>query len=203
MLPEVEKYLAAREQIEKTYKKKYADIYETKPKDISSYQYFDWQEYDKAHAAYITAYQEWSVENRPALDRLTRERNDALKKARNELAETTSDPIARWMITTLRDSYEGYMRDVLEILPATYEEIEELSVRKAWCSDFDEFVEWAIKDGVIKKRSDTHDATEIVDFIADEFDVYGRIYRRRIQAMVNRIVEKALAEQTAPLKQAS
>lgn len=203
MLPEVATYFETIHKVEQEYKEKYNAIYETKPKDVKSWHYSDYRDYEQAHSAYIAEYRKWDETHRPQLNLVTKERNERLQKARTVLQNTTKDSIARWMMQAIDDSYEGYVKDVLEILPATYEEIEELSVSKDWCSDFDEFVEQAVEDGVIQKPPADYDVSEIVDFVTYEAGGSSSIYRRKIQAMVNKIVEKALADQAAPLKQAS
>jgi hypothetical protein len=150
--------------------------------------------YTEEDSSYHRKYSEWSEKYYEGQRKLSAEQNKVNREARNTLRTKTKDPMIHWMIDKLSGGYGGYVDSVLKILPATRDELETLANQDEWCSEFDEFLGQATEAGVVPPADQAYDAQEIIDWVSDEFDVYGRRYRRDIQVMVNRIVEKALAE---------
>jgi hypothetical protein len=196
MLPEVEKYLKTLNEIEDNYERRYSDLYRTAPQPPSTYDYNGYgDDYYAAREEYYRQQREWRRENNPRLDELLTDRGEACDAARVTLLNATEDPVVRWVAKNITRGYEGYVKAVLMICPATYEEIEELANRQKWCEDFDDFARQAIEAGAITKAEQTNDVSSLLNFIEAEWGVSGRLYRSIVQAMVDKIVEDALAKQ--------
>jgi hypothetical protein len=189
MLPEVEEYLAAEKKINDEFENWHREAVSTEPK--RNY-YSEWgtPEYNE----WRRIHDEWHIKFSEESRKRQAKHNAALRAARTKLRNSTENQMIIWMVDNLRGGYWSYIDAVLPILPATREELESLANEQDWCSEFDEFLSQATEAGVVVPSSDKNDVSEILEYIGEEFDVYGRRHRREIQAMVNRIVAKALAD---------
>jgi hypothetical protein len=142
---------------------------------------------------YDRRYSKWSENYYEEQRKYSAKRNKVYREALETLKEKTNDPMIKWMVDNLR-GYQTYINSTLEILPATREELETLANTEDWCNEFDDFLSQATDAGVVPPPAEKYDASEIISWISEEFDVYGRRYRREVQNMVNKIVEKALAD---------
>lgn len=68
--------------------------------------------------------------------------------ARDALEVSTADPLVRWIAEHVRD-YEREVRIVLEALPASMAELDQLANDKGWCSDWERFRRLARAAGVL------------------------------------------------------
>lgn len=98
-------------------------------------------EYDKVRAA---AYAEYGK----VLNAIWDECDKVLNAAWVDMATKTSDPLALWIIKNCSERQEEALI-VLEALPASLEELNEIANEYGWCGDWDEFVAQAQADGVI------------------------------------------------------
>jgi hypothetical protein len=181
MYPEVQKYFAEKAAAQKAYEDWRTAMRGTSPKlhdsEYSAKKFYDWEH-------------KYHQENRAK--RLEYDR--CIHETRSRLENTATDPVILWMLENV-PSYVGYMESVLEILPATREELETLANENDWCPEFDRFLAQATEAGVVPPPNGGPDVSEILTWISQEFDVTPRVFRPRIQKMVGRIVEKALTEQ--------
>lgn len=191
MLPEVEEFLKVKKEADREYNEWQRDATRDEPRrgygwgmGYDNPEYIAWR--DKR-----AAWQEkYDAEYRKHHDK----HRARLRAARTKLRETTKDPIVRWMMDNIQD-YWSYIETVLPELPATREQLEDLATQHDWCSEFDGFMEQATEAGVIPPRDEKFDASELVEWVSNEYDVYEREVRREIQSRVNKIVERALAIQ--------
>jgi hypothetical protein len=179
MLPEVQEYMDAVKASDEVYQEWYRRINKERP---------DYHHVTYTHDAYERWNERYYAEQRAQDD----VRRNARTAASVRLQETTTDPAIQWMLKTLR-GYHSYIDTVLPILPATREQLEAVANEHEWCNDFDDFMDQATEAGIIPPRDGKWDASDIVSFIAEEYDVNSRSVRRRVQAMVDQIVTKALA----------
>lgn len=195
MLPEVQEFLDVKEKADKEYNDWHAHARDNQPRrprrpswDISFYGESDnsqeWREYEEKYRVWDENYQkEYSS---------TQEKHRmVLRAARKKLRAKTKDPVVQWMMDNIPDHWT-YVETVLPALPATREELEDLATEHDWCTEFDTFLEEATDAGVIPPRQEAWDASEVIEWVANEYDVYERNIRREIQSRVNKIVQKAL-----------
>lgn len=178
MLPEVERYFVDRDKIQKEFDTWRQGCDDKQP----PYSYVSGSEYPAWATQYHEEARKWNA-------KLNKAHHERCEKLRTE----TTDPMIPWMIDNLGD-YTSYMDDVLQILPATIDQIEELANANNWCGEFDTFLGQAIATGVVKADPNTIDVSELVSWVSSEFEAWGRRYRKELQEMVGRIVEKAFAE---------
>lgn len=190
MLPEVEEFMTTKREADEALQY----WYDNGRKDQPERKYDVW---DYEYQKYREAYAEWDKKYRAAHTENHERYRAVMGEARKVLRTKTRDPIIRWMLTSIED-YDPYIETVLPILPATREQLEELATQNDWCSQFDHFMEEATKAGILPPADPSEpDVSELVQWIADETDEYPRNIRRRVQGMVNKIVEKALADKEA------
>jgi len=190
MLPEVVLYLATIESAKKEYDDWYKDIQSRRP-TYDRY-YATWRESDRQ-----TAYEKWNTDFYEENTKRKDARRATCEKAYIELGRVTTDPVVRWLVKNL-SAYPTYVNEVLPILPATREQLEDLANTHEWCDEFDSFLEQATEAGLIPPPVESSsDAGELITWISEEYDVYERRIRRRIQGMVDEIVAKALADKEA------
>lgn len=72
----------------------------------------------------------------------------AVDVARDALAASTTDPLIRWIAEHVRD-YEREARIVLEALPASMAELDQLANDKGWCGDWERLRRTARAAGVL------------------------------------------------------
>lgn len=209
MLPEVERYMAAKGAADDELTRMHNKLSQEMPSPQHPLRP-SWTADDKRHQEYAEEYGKWQVEYREwnekyhaELRKSNAKHSEAMRKARAILLEETEDPTIKWMLTDMRKGYWSYVEQVLPILPATRDELETLANEGDWCSEFDGFLEEATNAGIVAPLDAMYDATEIAEYIAAEYGGYARTHRMEIQRMVTKIVKKALAEQAAPLRQAA
>jgi hypothetical protein len=185
MYPEVAEYLAVKDKSDQEHLAWEQERQKARPK---------WDYHAQTHDAYYEAYDAWSAKYNEESRKMNARHNKISREAMRTLHEKTQDPMIKWMMEQLSTVYGRYVDTVLKILPATRDELEVLANREDWCGEFDEFMQQATDAGVIPPRNDPWDVSEILDWIGSEFDVYPRRHHREIQGMVNKIVQKALAE---------
>lgn len=191
MLPEVEEFMAVKREADMALQDWYANGRKDQPqRKYNEESDEEYRKFREAHALWDQRYRAAHIENH--------ERHRAVMgEARKVLRTKTKDPVIRWMMTAI-DDYDSYIEAVLPILPATREELERLATENAWCSTFDDFMEDAVKAGILPAIDPNEpDVSELVRWIANETDEYPRNIRRKIQGMVNKIVAKALADERA------
>lgn len=207
MLPEVKEYLDTKEKADRELQDWHANSRKDQPLSPNrpSWTAPDSRhsEYEKSYREYQEEYRVWNQKFHAGFTAANEKHKETMRAARATLREKTNDPVIKWIMNDMTKGYWSYIEAVLPILPATREQLENLANDQDWCSEFDEFLGQATEAGIIPPVDESYDAQEIVDWVSDEFDVYGRRHRRQIQAMVNRIVERALAEKLAPVAKAS
>lgn len=189
MLPEVEEYLATKKAADEKWNAWNSTAHKDEPRRNWNVEWGTeaYSEFQRTHSEWRDKYnQEYTVHHNT--------HRDTMRTARRKLRETTSDPMLQWMMDNIHD-YWSYIETVLPVLPATRAELEELATQHDWCSEFDGFLETATEAGIVAPRDETWDAEDLVEWVANQYDVYPREIRREIQSRVNRIVEKALAAQ--------
>lgn len=101
----------------------------------------------------------------------------------------SSDPLVAWIGKNCRD-YAEYAVEVLKILPATREEIEEIGTVNGWCSTWGRFVERADAAGVLPASTVSAEWRDLRSWIAAQYGTAPEA-NRRIKAVV--AAERALA----------
>lgn len=189
MLPEVEEFLAVKNAADKEWQEWNANSHKDEPRRNWNVEWGTeaYSEYQRAHSKWR---EKFNADYRAA-ETIYRGK---VRAARAKLRATTKDPMIQWMMDNIED-YWSYIEAVLPILPATREELENLATQHDWCSEFDGFMDQATEAGIVPERNEQYDASELVEWVANEYDVYEREVRREIQSRVNKIVEKALANQ--------
>lgn len=181
MLPEVETYLAVRNRAA------------TEHTIWMNARYAEQPVYGSVE--YYARYDLWAAEYSRERNIRDRAVKAQAEKALADLKAATTDPVLLWMIKNLRD-YETYMLEVLPELPVTVARLEELADIHEWCSEFDDLLSQAIRDGVIQRvPSNPNNVDEILNWMRSEFDVTVRSARRHLQPMVDKIVSDALIRQ--------
>ena len=71
-------------------------------------------------------------------------KNEAWRELRG-----ADDKVVAWIARKFRSEYRDRCEKVLEILPATTDQLEELRVAQGWCGDFTDYVDQAIADGAL------------------------------------------------------
>jgi hypothetical protein len=124
MYPEVEQYLAAVKAAE--------DKYEEAAKQAPRHDY-DMSEDDCARCAFLNP--------------IRAARDVATEAAMGQLAQA-SDPLVRWIAENCQ-SYPSAARTVLEALPASMAELNDLAADEGWCGTWEDFVRKAEYAGVL------------------------------------------------------
>lgn len=126
MYSEVEKYVAALKAAEEAYSAAVRALGETFPN----------HDYSGAPCARCKAARPINTE----MDRAEQAAWDSLKESRN--------PLVRWIAETC-DEYKPYAQAVLEMFPASMDELNELARRHGWCPEWDRFKRMAERAGVL------------------------------------------------------
>lgn len=187
MLPEVERFLETKRKADQEWEAWHATARRDEPRRDWNVMYDSpgYNEFRAKHSA-------WSERFNAEYSREQEKHSQALRVARKQLRDETKDPMIIWMMDNIQD-YWSYIETVIPELPATREELEDLATRHDWCTEFDSFMEQATEAGVVEPRNVAWDAEDLVEWVANEYDVYPREIRREIQSRVNKIVERALA----------
>lgn len=187
MLPEVERFLEIKRKADQEWEAWHATARQDEPRR-------DWNlTYESPeYRAFRAKHSVWSEKFNREYSREQEKHSQALRVARKQLRDETKDPMIIWMMDNIQD-YWSYIETVLPELPATREELEDIATQHDWCTEFDSFMEQATEAGVVEPRNVAWDAEELVEWVANEYDVYPREVRREIQRRVNKIVERALA----------
>jgi hypothetical protein len=194
MLPEVEEFLTVKKAADKEYNDWHRHSRDDQPRRPARPSWDNWgdngnsQEWDD----YRTAHELWNDKYQKEYQINEEKHREVLRAARKKLRAKTKDPIVKWMMDNIHDHW-SYVEEVLPELPATREELEDLASRKDWCTEFDDFLDQATEAGIVPPRNEAWDASDLVEWVASEYDVYERTVRREIQSRVNKIVERALA----------
>lgn len=196
MLPEVEEFLEVKGKADQELNNWHATSRNDQPQRPRSpgwgADHFTQEKYERDYEEYRARYQEWDRKFHDEYRAANEKHRVKLRNARAKLRRETKDPMIIWMMDNIED-YWSYIETVLPILPATREELESLATEHEWCSEFDGFMDQATSAGIIAPINEAWDASELIEWVADEYDVLERSVRREIQTRVNKIVEKALA----------
>lgn len=119
----------------------------------------------------------------------------AINEAWNKLGQTTTDPLVRFIVAECKE-YQNRAVQVLEILPATVEQLDELAEGQDWCLIWNQFRDKAIDAGVmpgVKPLSAAYKA--VLDQVDEESCCsLGASARSRIVALLDALVEEFTAE---------
>lgn len=126
---------------------------------------------------------------------ITKDYHAALDAAWETLEDST-DPVVQFIYKNCKD-YRAESTEVLKVLPATLDEIENLAITSDWCGVWDDFREKAVESGVFGEAGKMSAArSALKNYLINDYGM-SRNNVRRVISMVNDIVTEALAEKAA------
>ena len=113
----------------------------------------------------------------------------AKTRAWNTLVETTTDPLARWLLTDSRvNSYPDERMTTLKALPLDLEGLSNLAADCGWCEVFDRILPLIIQDGAITVPNQERYE---VQHIMRQSGIMGSSYRR-VMAQIDAYLANAI-----------
>lgn len=125
------------------------------------------------------------------------ERRDAyfeqMRKARdaawNKLSSTTTDALVRFIAGNCREYINESMR-VMQRLPLTLDELQNLADDEDWCGTWDDFLDTAIKAGVVSCPPRPASYAKLQDYLTR--DGISRRRQRKIFTIVDEVVDEVV-----------
>lgn len=176
MLPDVQKYVEAIDAAEAARSKARADADE---KYSGRYGYGnEAQEQRAAHRKAVNdAYKPWAAAFEGAWEAL----------------KSSSDPLVKWIAENCK-GYESEARRVLEALPATLVELDELALDHDWCNTWARFRDQALEAGVLPGGESSTPARKALDrWFVDRYDPSSH-GRREFRKLLDALVAEATAK---------
>ena len=184
MLPEVAVFIEARDRAEETYRAARERV-------------------DAKYLAAVEGLDYHSEERRGQQSSANRERDAvwaqhrvSTNEAWNKLTQS-SDPLVRWIAENCKE-YQTYALDVLKVLPATVDELDELAQDEDWCNIWDQFRDRAVKAGVIPGAKPLSPARQaLLDYVNNYCCGLSRARRKRLTALMDGLVAEAAGGESA------
>ncbi|MFI6512890.1 hypothetical protein ACIBCT_35265 [Streptosporangium sp. NPDC050855] len=194
MLPEVEKYFAARDA------RNSSDYWDRRSQAEQDNPVPAWSPLlpKEERAAYYVA----AEKREAALRQVDNDWKEAEAAAFDALRES-ENAMVRWIATTppVLNGYEHHAHTVLRALPMTREEIETFGDEQGWCGEYGRFLRLAEKAGVLPEQApDLADIEPLVDALRDWYgggadNTFRKIIRKQLPALIESARERAAVQQ--------
>lgn len=90
-------------------------------------------------------------------------------------------------------SHISYAEEILKVLPTTLEHMREIANERSWCSEWDEFVAKARREGIIEPMSVEESITDMIEQLRTRYGVYRSELNEYKQQLLD-IIERAREE---------
>ena len=110
-----------------------------------------------------------------------------------EALKKDQDPAVAWIAIHCA-GYKEHADEVLRILPATVDQLRQFRTNKGWCSDYTNFLERAIDDGVLGPADPNRLRESLTSWFRNNFSShrpYAEELERRVAAIVKAELEAA------------
>jgi small-conductance mechanosensitive channel len=162
---------------------------------------------DAYRSAYEKAVNEANEANSDGLNYALRDARARVASANRALAlietwaelKKSEDPLVAF-IGRECGQHTSYAEEILKVLPTTLDHMREIAREKGWCSEWDEFVAKARREGVIEPMTDQELISEMMEKLRGRYGVY-RNELNAYKEQLNTIIERAREEGRQEVRQ--
>ena len=181
MLPEVQAYITGRDEAAEALNKAERDLAAKYPRRYD-YDYSD--ETRSQRAGY-----------REEINEAHTKAQVAQNEAWNALTQS-SEPLVRFIAENCKD-YQSYAVEVLRVLPATVDELDELADDQDWCHIWNQFRDRAVEQGLFGEIPKPSEARIAMNTWLREDYGMGRESYNKLNRLVNAVVAEEGASKVA------